>query len=646
VDEPVRLTLLPLESDGWSGTPALAGSRGGLITVPSFRLDGIDSTGEGSLRVRLVDAATGLAVTVELALGATGVLELRYTVTNTGSSDFALSSLVATLPVPARAREVLDFSGRWSFERRPQRRELDHGTWSRRIRHGRTGHDSPFLLAAGTTGFGFRGGELWALHLAWSGDQDVFAEYQATGLATIGAGELLQPGEVALAPGASYSTPLVLAAWSDSGLDGVSARLHAWVRARRVPPLPPRPVILNTWEAVYFDQDPVRLVALAELAAGVGVERFVLDDGWMTGRTGDDRSLGDWTVDPVRWPQGLHPLIRRVTELGMDFGLWVEPEMVSVDSELARNHPDWLLRGDASRLPRPWRHQFALDLDNPEAFANILAQLCALLDEYPIAYLKWDQNRDLLGGSAHRQTLATGRLMDELRRRYPALEIESCSSGGARIDLGILDRTDRVWVSDTNDPLERQPIQRWTSLLVPPELLGSHLGAARAHTTGRTTDLGFRLATALFLSAGIEWDLARATAEELEAVRRWIVLYKASRGLLHSGTVVRMDAVDPAIEVHGVVSTDRSEAMVALVCLGGARDAIPGPVRFSGLDPERSYRVEPVSGLPAPHLIQVQRPAWLIRGHAILTGRALEAVGLPAPALAPAQALVLRVSAV
>ena len=637
IDDPLRLSLIPLASEGWSGRQGVAGFRDSGPSSIAFRLDGIERAGASAVTVRTDDAASGLALSCEIGFDETGVLESRATVTNTGDSVWTLAKLGICLPLPARASELLDFTGRWSAERRPQRREIGHGSWTRETRHGRPGHDNPLLLAAGTAGFGFRSGEVWAVHLGWSGNHDLSAESSPTGHALLGAGELLEPGEIWLEPGASYESPTVFAAWSGQGLDGISQRFHSLLRARR--PLPPRPVILNVWEAVYFDHDLERLTGLADLAASVGVERFVLDDGWMTGRTDDLSALGDWTVDPVRWPEGLHPLIRRVRENGMDFGLWIEPEMVSLDSALAREHPDWVLRGRPDRLPVSWRHQHVVDLDNPAAFAHILGRLSALLDEYPIAYLKWDHNRDLLGGSVHRQTRATYRLMDEVRRRHPALEIESCSSGGGRVDLGVLERTDRVWASDTNDPLERQAIQRWTSLVLPPEMIGSHLGAGVAHTTGRSSDLGFRLATALFWSAGIEWDLAKVSPAELAAVRTWISVYKSLRAMLHSGAVVRADAADPAVEVHGVVASDH--AVFAVVCLAAPRDAVFSAV-FPGLDPDARYRVEPIELGAGPHSVQVRPPRWLAAGGVTMTGRALGAVGLAMPALAPQQALVLR----
>ncbi|KQX05387.1 MULTISPECIES: alpha-galactosidase [unclassified Leifsonia] len=644
IDVPLRLSLLPSLRDGWSGRPALAVFRDGSLDL-ALRLRGVEASASGAasrLVITLTDAAGGVDVGIELELSAQGVLRVRHTVTNTADSALGLAAASVIVPVPDRAAEVLDFSGLWTHERRPQRRILGHGVWSRESRHGRPGHDNAYLLAAGTPGFGFRDGEVWATHLAWSGDGVVWAERSPLGPATIGAGELLAPGELSLAAGASYLSPWSVFVYSDSGLDGISDRLHPWVRSWSTI-RSKRPVILNTWEAVYFDHSLERLTPLVDAAAEVGVERFVLDDGWFTGRSDDRRALGDWFVDPAAWPDGLHPLIQRVAASGMDFGLWVEPEMVNRDSDVARAHPDWII-GAADAIT--WRWQNVLDLDNPDAFSYVFGRLDALLAEYPIAYLKWDHNRDLLGGSAHRQTAALYRLIDAVRSAHPNVEIESCASGGGRIDLGILERTDRVWVSDTNDPLERQSIQRYTSLVVPPEYLGGHLGIARAHTTGRTAALSFRLATALFGHAGIEWNIAEATPAERASVAEWIAVYKRERGLLHSGRVVRADASDSAIVCSGVVGADGSRALFSYAALTAPAAAIPAPQRFPGLDAARSYRVRPLVLGTDVFAVQDAAPAWWAAGEVVLPGALLGEVGLPMPLIAPENTVLVEFDAV
>jgi alpha-galactosidase len=642
IDLPLRVSLLPGLAEGWSGRPGFSGSWSSGSVRPQWRVVEVTRPADSSALVELVSTDDRLRVTTEIELSSQGVARVRHRLTNEDADRFDLASLDVTLPVPSRAAEILDFSGLWAYERRPQRGPLRDGVWSRETRHGRPGHDDPFLMMLGTPGFDFRSGEVWAVHLAWSGDKRLWAERQPLGQSVLGGGELLAPGELRLEPGDSYTTPWAVATWSAWGIDGLSARLHDWIRSRR-PARRPRPVVLNTWEAVYFDQSLPSLRGLVAAAAETGVERFVLDDGWFTGRTDDRRALGDWTVDPDRWPHGLHPLIAAVHEGGMDFGLWVEPEMVSPDSALAQAHPDWLLGPPDAPT---WRHQRVLDLAGP-AYDHVLECLTALLTEYPIAFLKWDHNRDLLReGTAHRQTNAVYRLLGALRQRFPHVEVESCSSGGARVDLGILDLVDRVWTSDTNDPLERQRIQRWTGVLLPPEYLGSHVGAPTAHVTGRTSDLSFRLATALFGWAGIEWDLTTAGPAERAAVAEWVRCYRRLRPLLHAGTVVRSDGDHPDRLVHGVVAPDGASAVYALVSLGAPAAAVPAPMRLPGLDPDRHYTVRPLILGAAPRTLQTAPPAWLARGAITLPGRVLAEVGLPVPLLAPEQAAVLTVDAV
>ncbi|MBH0008341.1 alpha-galactosidase [Salinibacterium sp. SWN1162] len=666
IDEPSRLSIVPLLAEGWSGVPGLegrhdhraasaAGAAAGMgrLRRPALRTESIEHPEPGVVHITLVDAAdavVALRLTVTFELTAAGVLRSRSQLTNHATETFELSLLATILPLAPVARERLDFSGIWAAERQPQRSAIDYGTWLRESRHGRRGHDDSYLTVAGSPGFGFRHGEVWATHLGTSGDTRMWIDRSALGQSTVGAAELLAPGEIRLARGDSYATPWAYSAWSDAGLDGLSDRFHTWFRSLPAHPSTPRPLTLNTWEAVYFDHNFEQLAALSDAAAEAGVERFVLDDGWMKNRTDDKRALGDWTVDATSWPDGLSPLVDRVTASGMQFGLWVEPEMVSLDSDLARAHPEWILRDEDRPLPKSWRNQFVLDLDNPAAFAHVLDAISALLDEYAISYLKWDMNRDLLGGSVHRHVAATYRLMDELRERYPHVEIESCASGGARVDAGVLERVQRVWPSDTNDAHDRFSIMRWTNLLVPFEYLGSHVGSSPAHTSGRSLSLGFRLATALMGHSGIEWDLTSTTTEERAALPVWAAAYRSLRGLIHTGRVVRGELLANEPIVTGVVADDASgsvaDAVFWVTRLDTPSDAVPTARRLPGLDPHRGYRVSPVDvGAPAATYPGTS-PAWWHAGELTLPGSVLGSAGLQLPILHPDEALVLRVTAV
>jgi alpha-galactosidase len=652
VDDGVPVSVLPEQSVGWTGTPGLTGHRDGAAFSTAFAVTRVArETAEGQaghrLTVAATDAAAGLALLLEFEMTEHGLVRQRATLTNEDAGQFLLDGVLPTLPVPAEATELLDFTGRHLRERIPQRQPFTVGTRLRENRRGRTGADATTILAAGTAGFGFGAGEVWGIHVAWSGNHRTLAERTPTGVSLLGGGELLLAGEVRLAPGEAYQTPWLYGSYG-RGLDELSGRFHRYLRGRPRHPRSPRPVIINTWEAVYFDHDLTKLTALADVAAHVGVERFVLDDGWFRHRRDDHAGLGDWYVDDTVWPKGLHPLVDHVRGLDMEFGLWVEPEMVNPDSDLARAHPEWIM-ATGGRRPPEFRHQQVLDLGHDGAYGYILDRLDALLDEYDIAYLKWDHNRDLIeaghspGGEAgvHRQTRRLYRVLDELRARHPGVEIESCASGGARVDLGVLERTDRVWTSDCNDALERQSIQRWTGTLLPPELLGAHVGPTVSHTTGRVHTLDFRAGTALFGHFGIEWDLTRADDAERDRLAAWVRLYKEYRGLLHSGTVVRSDHPDPSLWVHGVVAGDLSRAVYALVATATAVSSPPGRVRLPGLDPDAAYRVAPLPPGDQAHGPASQPLRWW-SGGVELSGRTLAVTGLQAPVLFPERLVLIE----
>jgi alpha-galactosidase len=462
------------------------------------------------------------------------------------------------------------------------------------------------------------------------------------GVTTIGGGELLLPGEIALAEGESYATPWVYLAATESGLDGLSAQFHGYLRARPAHPGSARPVTLNVWEAVYFDHDFGRLAALADLAAGIGVERYVLDDGWFRGRRDDRAGLGDWWVDDDVWPGGLHRLTDHVRALGMQFGLWIEPEMVNPDSDLYRAHPDWILAA-GQRVPPLQRHQLVLDLTREDVTVYLLDRIGALLSEYPIDYVKWDCNRDIIDGgsaaragapAAHEQAAAVYALLDELRRRHPAVEWESCAAGGGRVDLAMLDRVQRIWTSDMTDALARQRIQRWTGQLVPPEYLGAHVSAPFSHQTGRYMPLSLRGATALFGHFGIEWDITGADRVELAELTEWIGLYKRHRALIHSGRVVRLDTPDDTAWMHGVVAAGPSPALMSYVQLDEPVSDEPAALRVPGLDPRRRHRVTDVT--PGQRAAQRAGLADAPVAGIEVSGAALAGIGL---AIAPQRTL-------
>lgn len=553
------------------------------------------------LTIEAEDASAGLALRTEVEALTGGALRVRHILTNTGRTPYLVEGLEVSVPLSDSCVELLDFTGRHMGERNPQRHPIADGLWLRESRGGRPGFDWATVLIAGSAGLGFAAGEAVAVSVACSGNSVLLAQRSAAGPAaspaTMGGGELLLPGEVVLGADESYVGPWVFVVAADDGLDGIAARLHAWQRSLSSHPAP-QPVVFNTWEAVYFDHDLAALLPLVERAARVGVERFVLDDGWFRGRRDPTAGLGDWVVDEAVWPDGLTPLIAAVRAAGMDFGIWVEPEMVNPDSDLYRAHPDWVLSA-RGRLPLLHRDQLVLDLTNPGAWQHVHDQLDTLLTENEIGFVKWDHNRELLEAgsslrhgapSAHRQNAAFGRLLDSLRERHPSVAFESCASGGARMDLSVIERVQRVWTSDQTDALARQRIQRWSAQLIAPEYLAAHVASPTSHHSGRTFSLDFRAGTALFGSFGIEWDLGQANESELSRLAEWVATYKRWRPLLGSGRMIRLDVTDPAVLAHGVVATDRSRALLAHVQLDESQHNRGAVLRIPGLEPSASYR--------------------------------------------------------
>lgn len=653
-DRADQVAILPEHARAWIGRPGVEGSRSGRDWSPAFRTDAepVSSTGpDGTQRVVVhgKDETAHLEVVLEVELHPGGLLRTRASLTNTGEQPYDVGAVRTTLPLPEHADELLDFTGRHTMERVPQRQPFGVGAHSREVRTGRTGLDAVHLLCAGESGFGFGHGQVWAVHLGWSGNQVTYAERLYNGARVLGAGELLEHGEVRLGQGETITAPWLYAAHG-TGLDEVASRFHAWVRSGPQHPRRPRPVTLNNWEATYFDHSLPRLKELVDRAARVGAERFVLDDGWFGGRRDDTTSLGDWVVSKDVWPDGLDPLIEHVLAAGLEFGLWVEPEMISADSDLARAHPEWIFSAGGRRGLEA-RQQHVLDLGHAGAYAHVRDQLMAVLSRYDIAYLKWDHNRYLNdaghtpGGEpgirAH--TLAAYRLMDELIEAHPGLEIESCAGGGGRVDLGVLERAVRVWASDCIDPLERQQIQRGTFLLVPPELVGTHVASGESHTTGRRHDLTFRAATALWGHLGIEWDLTGCSEDELDVLATWVAFHKEHRPLLHTGTVVNGDHHDDGTTVHGIVAQDRSQALYEIAVARRASTTGPHRVRLPGLQADRRYRV--VLERPGQEPLRAGRGVvpWAVEG-ITLPGRVLADVGLPMQPMNPEQSQVWSVT--
>ncbi|MDO4906034.1 MAG: alpha-galactosidase [Lautropia sp.] len=540
------------------------------------------------------------------------------------------------MPAPALSDEILDWHGTWIREFHRQSTLWSHGIRMREARTGRSGHEHPPIAAIPTRGATRTQGTVHAMQLAWSGGHRFVAEQLADGRRQLQMG----PTWDSEAPGTHFHSGELILAVSEQGEAGIASAFQRHIRDRIVPwpnPHRSRPVHYNCWEAIYFNHRFDILADMAERAAALGAERFVLDDGWFGRRDDDTSSLGDWLVDRRKWPQGLQPLIDKVHGFGMSFGLWVEPEMINRNSDLYRTHPEWVLGAEDQVTGR---FQHVLDLSRPEVREHLVSVLDAILREYPaIDYLKWDHNR-VLPVVDTRQTEGTYEVLDRLRRLHPAIEIESCASGGGRIDAGILQRTHRVWLSDSNDAIERLRIQHEAALFFPPAITGSHVGACKSHSSGRILPMAFRAWVAAQRHMGFEMDLRELTEEEaltLKRVTRW---WKNTRDWRLNGITLPLESADPAIISEIQIADDGSRFVLFCGRHASSVQSLPRPQLLAGLNPTANYRLHLVNPEDTPPQSR-GRPA-LLQGPLELSGRALMNNGIQLPLSWPATMWVVE----
>jgi alpha-galactosidase len=651
-------SILPTQAEAWSGVSRFVVRRNGIELFCSFTVTDVKIVSQGQLLVvNASDAEQHVGVEWRCEVTPSGLVRQQAAVSNLDGAQGALSvdKVELAFPVPEVANEILTTTGHHLRERSPQRQPFNLGRLEKASTVGRPDFDASLLLSAGVPGFGFTRGEVYSVHVAWSGNSLLSAERLAYTQGIIGGAETLVGGEIELDKSQSYTTPWIYGSYG-IGLNQVASRFHEYLRALH-PQLAqkPRPVILNTWEAVYFDHSFDTLKALADKAKESGVERFVVDDGWFMHRRDDTAGLGDWQIDPAVWPDGdrsLDALAQYVHELGMEFGLWFEPEMVNPDSDVARAHPDWIIKPTANRLPMTGRSQQVLDLTNPEAYEYVFSAMDGLVAQLGIDYIKWDHNRLVTEAVSprsgrpcvHQQTEAVYRIFRDLKAHHSGLEIESCSSGGGRVDLGILEVADRIWASDCVDPVERADIQRYTSLLVPPEMIGEHVGASPAHSTHRATSQKMRMATAFFGHMGIEWNLLEEPQSALETLAGWVEAFKARRGIFATGKVMHGDSSDCAVRLDGVVGENGARGVYRFTQLTTSKIYPSAPIRLPGLDPEALYRVKPLA--VSQDISEIGNGqsdlAWWNQTGVVLPGAVLMSSGLRPPTLHPAQAVLFE----
>ncbi len=599
---------------------------------PAFVFDRAETS---PTTLHLISRADGLTLTHIIAARATGVFTLQTRLN--AAAPVRVSWMSApVLPAPQLATDMIDVSGKWVGEF-----QLNHVKWTpgirlRESRTGRSGQEHPPYLILPEIGCTTTHGRAFALHYAWSGGHRMVAEELPDGRRQVQFGHSMG---AEISPGTSFETAPLIAAFSDNGLNGVGAAFQHDIRDRVVnwpDPARVRPVHYNCWEAVYFNHTLDGLTQIADLAADIGAERFVLDDGWFGRRDDDKSSLGDWIVDTKKWPQGLHPLIDFVHKRGMSFGLWFEPEMVNPDSDLFRAHPDWML---GARDQTAGRNQMVLDVGRPEVRDYLFAALSAVLSEYAIDYIKWDHNRLLPVVDAD-QTRGVYALFDRLRAAHPMVEIESCASGGGRIDAGILARTHRVWLSDSNDALERLRIQHDAALFLPACITGSHVGPRKSHTSGRILPMPFRAWVAAQRHMGFEMDLRELTSDEAAVLKSVTAWWKANRDWMMKGTIHRIDSADPAVVAEMQIAADGARFVMFAGQAEASVQSLPRPVRLTGLDAAALYKVRLVN--PEDAAKQSRGPNALKTSALVLSGQALMAQGLLMPVAWPATIWVVE----
>ena len=615
---------LPTRGSGWYGEPAVAATNAKgddmvqltyvshAIYMGKNRLPGLPATfarREGdaeTLEIELMDRLTGLRVTAVYGVfERTGAITRSLRLKNESGEDMQINGVLsASAPVHGSGYDVIHLKGAWARERHVMRQTQGEGEYRIFSQRGASGHEAnPFLALCEKSATEFSG-EVWAVSLVYSGSFEALSYVNNTENSRLSIG--LNPDVFTwkLEPGETFVSPEAAMVYSPDGLNGMSHAFHRlysenlmrskWFERDR-------PILINNWEATYFNFNEEKILQIARRAKELGVEMLVLDDGWFGKRNTDNCSLGDWVVNPEKLPGGLNGLSDRLHDLGLKFGLWFEPEMISPDSDLYRAHPDWCLHVDG-RARVEMRNQLILDLSRKEVQDYIIESVSAVLESARIEYVKWDMNRNMtepFSGAQtperqketqHRYMLGLYRVLEEITARFPEILFESCSGGGGRFDPGMLYYMPQTWTSDDSDAAERMFIQYGTSFIYPPCAMGAHVSAVPNHQTGRTIAMQTRGDVALGGNFGFELDLSQLSDADAETVRRLIEREKQVRTLVRTGEFTRLlSPFDHPYAAWQFRARDNSEALICAYRLM-TRPATPHLLlRASGLDESAVY---------------------------------------------------------
>ena len=620
-------TTTPQEYAGWGA---------GLFTEPALKVSFADGNrdlvlhfvqatpnGAQSLEVVLKDISREVYVTLKYSIDAdSGILSRSANIENREKQPIVVEQAAAaqwTLPPDRYTLSYL--TGRWAGEWTLNQEPIHPGARVIESRRGSTGHQANPWFAisrdasqknAGPITAAEEYGEVWFGALAWSGSWRFTVEVNQLDFVRVTGGFNPFDFRYKLNPGEHLETPVFYGGYSDHGLGGASRVLHRFEIANVLPHAPnpkPRPVIYNSWEATEFKVDEPGQVALAEKAASIGVERFVIDDGWFGQRKTDHAGLGDWYVNPEKFPNGLKPLIDKVRGLGMDFGLWVEPEMVNPDSDLYRKHPDWVLNFPG-RPRSEQRNQLVLNLARSDVRDYVEGFLDKLLSENDIAFLKWDYNRNwsepgwdqVPVDQQQRVYIEYIRnlyaILSDLRKKHPNVDIESCSGGGGRVDLGILHYTDEVWPSDNTDPFDRLSMQDGFSYAYPPQIMMAWVTDSPHWLNGRSTSLTYRMLSSMQGSLGIGANLNHWTTEDFATAKRLIAAYHSVQPTIVRGDLYRLISPRDGSEMSATesVARDKNQAVVFAFTHSTQEGRGFPLLQLQGLDPDAEYQLTIIEG--------------------------------------------------
>ena len=617
------LSLQFVSAEIISGKPALSGLPATFSGNASS--DGSVSCGDkedcSSLEIICEDSSTGLrAALLYTVFEDCDVITRSVRVINGGEKAFYLKRVFsACLDMDNKDFEVVSLHGGWARERQLQRVPVSHGKFSVESLRGESSHQDHPFAALVTKGTGQEQGEVYAMHFVYSGNFKISVQNDQFDQVRMVMGIHPEDFKWQLKPGEEFQAPEAVLVYSGEGLGRMTRTFHDFYRKHLIRGIykdKKRPILINNWEATYFDFNTEKLIGIAREASRLGIEMLVMDDGWFGKRNNDDCALGDWTVNEEKLPGGLKYLADEINKLGMKFGIWLEPEMISPDSDLYRAHPDWAIAipGREGTLSR---HQYVLDLTREDVLEHTWESISKVLQSANIEYVKWDMNRQLtdigsailpaerMGELYHRYVLGVYELQRRLTEQFPNVLLENCSGGGGRFDPGMLYYSPQIWCSDDTDAIERLKSQEGTALIYPLSTMGAHVSDCPNHILGRTVPFETRGHVALSGTFGYELDVTKISGEERDMIPEQTAMYHKYNDLVREGDYYRIASYreNHYFDCCGVVKKDKKEALFTFVQVLGRPNYHSRKICFKGLAPEKYYRIEGEDGVYTGHVL-------------------------------------------